>query len=57
MSMDRTFHIDSPPLVGERKKFTIVSTMKHSRKGIPKDFKSADGREEKSTKFIYSSSR
>ena len=34
-------------------KFTIVGTMKHSRKGILKEFKTVDGREKLSNKFIH----
>ena len=30
-------------------KFTIVGTMKHNRKEIPKEFKMVDGREKLST--------
>ena len=33
--------------------FTIVGTIKHNRKGILKEFKTVDGREKLSTKFIH----
>ena len=35
------------------KKFTIVSTLRHDRKGIPKELKSVNSREEKSVLYVY----
>ena len=35
------------------KKFMIVGTMRHDRKGIPKESKSVNDREEKSVLYVY----
>ena len=35
------------------KKFTIVGTMRHDRKGIPKESKSVNDREDKPVLFVY----
>ena len=35
------------------KKFTIVGTMRHDRKEIPKELKSVNDREEKSVLYVY----
>ena len=35
------------------KKFTIVGTMRHDRKGIPKELKSVNDREEMSVLYVY----
>ena len=35
------------------KKFTIVGTMRHDRKGIPKELKSVNDREEMSALYVY----
>ena len=36
-----------------QKKFTIVGTMRHDRKGIPKEVKAIGNREEKSVLYVY----
>ena len=36
-----------------QKKFTIVGTMRHDRKGIPKEMKAIGNREEKSVLYVY----
>ena len=49
ISMDRYFTSVSLADWAIDKKFTIVGTMRHDRKGIPKEMKDLNGREEKST--------
>ena len=39
------------------KKFTIVATMRHDRKGILKEMKSLNDREEKSTIYAHHSNK
>ena len=53
-------HFDGPlrhvGFLAERalqKKFTIVGTMRHDRKGIPKEVKAVGNREEKSVLYVY----
>ena len=53
ISMDRYFTSVTIARWATDHKFTIVGTMKHNRKGIPKEFKTVDGREKLSTKFIH----
>ena len=38
----------------DEQSITIVGTMRHDRKGIPKELKMLDGREEKSAMYVYS---
>lgn len=53
ISMDRYF--TSVPLArwATENKFTIVGTMRLDRKGVPKQFKDMENREEKSTLYIH----
>ena len=38
----------------DEQSIAIVGTMRHDRKGIPKELKMLDGREEKSAMYVYS---
>ena len=53
ISMDRYFTSVTLARWATEDKFSIVGTMRLDRKGIPKDFKCTNGRDEKSTEFIY----
>ena len=55
--MDRYFTCASLAEWGIDQKFTIVDTMRHDRKGIPKEMKSLKDREEKSTIFAHHSEK
>ena len=57
VSMDRYFTSVSLAEWGIYQKFTIVGTMWHDRKGIPKEMKSLKDREEKSTIFARHSEK
>ena len=55
ISMDRYFTLVSVAKWAlDEKSITIVWTVRHDRKGIPKELKTLDGREEKSTIYLYS---
>ena len=49
ISMDQYFTSVTIAWWATDHKFTIVGTMKHNRKEIPKEFKMVDGREKLST--------
>ena len=53
ISMDQYFTSITIARWATDHKFMIVGTMKHNRKGIPKEFKTVDGREKLSTNFIH----
>ena len=55
--MDRYFTFVSLAEWGIGQKFTIVGTMRHDRKDIPKEMKSLKDREEKSTIFAHPSEK
>ena len=55
--MDRYFTSVSLAEWGIGQKFTIVGTMQHDRKSIPKEVKSLKDREEKSTIFAHHSEK
>ena len=51
--MDRYFTSVSLAEWALEKKFTIVGTMRHDRKGIPKELKAVNEREEKSVLYVH----
>ena len=51
--MDRYFTWVPLAIWGLEKKFTIVGTMRQDRKGIPKEMKSLQGREEKRMVYAF----
>ena len=53
ISLDQYFTFMSLAEWALEKKFTIVGTMRHDRKGIPKESKSVNDREEKSVLYVY----
>ena len=53
ISMDRYFTSVFMAEWALQKKFTIVGTMRHDRKGIPKEVKVIGNREEKSVLYVY----
>ena len=53
ISMDRYFTSVFLAEWALQKKFTIVGTMRHDRKGIPKEVKAIGNREEKSVLYVY----
>ena len=53
ISLDRYFTFVSLAKWALEKKFTIEGTMRHDRKEIPKELKSANDREEKSALYVY----
>ena len=55
ISMDRYFTSASVAKWAlDEQSITIVGTMRHDRKGIPKELKMLDRREEKSAMYVYS---
>ena len=53
--MDRYFtSVSVGKLALDDQSITIVGTIRHDRKEIPKELKMLDGREEKSTMYVYS---
>ena len=57
ISMDRYFTSVTLAEWALDEKFTIVGTMRHDRKGIPKEMKSLNDREEKSTIYAHHSNK
>ena len=53
ISLDRYFTSVSLAEWALEKKFTIVGTMRHDRKGIPKELKFVNDREENSVLYVY----
>ena len=53
ISLDRYFTSVSLAEWALQKKFTIVGTMRHDWKGIPKELKSVNNQEEKSVLYVY----
>ena len=52
--MDRYFKLVSVAKWAlDEQSITIVGTMRHDRKGIPKELKMLDEREEKSPMYVY----